>query len=284
MKPLTFLTAFFLLLGITSTTSCEKDSDEEPPANHPPIARAGDDVELTLSSCLGNTGFADLDGSASSDPDGNLQHFAWKKVDGPPGGTLVDPSAAKTSVENLQRGVYFYEVTVSDAEGLSARDVLRINVHGKATSYDLDLTINGQIQFTDNFNSYWDNYTIYPIPYDIVEITGKGVVVPLGELTLSIWEYSDSASLNSVVYDIDVQIQNEDNSRVYLSGKIGNANFKKLMVQGGGGFDGVLQVENSSGSACDISVLTNLVPLAVKGSLNATARTISMQIKGRVYF
>jgi len=41
---------------------------------------------------------------------------------------------------------------------------------------------------------------------------------------------------------------------------------------------------NGSALVCDPNVLKNLTPLTVTGTMNTTANTITLNIKGKVYF
>jgi hypothetical protein len=61
-----------------------------PPANNRPVANAG--VDQTVNA--GNT--VSLDGSASTDPDGNITRYSWKQTAGP-SIILNDPNTAKSS-------------------------------------------------------------------------------------------------------------------------------------------------------------------------------------------
>ncbi|MDI3322286.1 PKD domain-containing protein [Pinibacter soli] len=81
-------------------------------ANRPPVANAGLDQTVIIPA---NT--ADLDGSASSDPDGSITIYAWTKVSGPSGGNISSPDKAKTKVTNLVEGTYVFQLMVTDNQG-----------------------------------------------------------------------------------------------------------------------------------------------------------------------
>jgi hypothetical protein len=80
--------------------------------NTPPICDAGGDLTVDL----GTT--AVLDGSASTDPDGDSLRFAWTLHSAPGGSTAIinDPSAAVTALVPDRVGVYEIALTVSDEE------------------------------------------------------------------------------------------------------------------------------------------------------------------------
>ena len=90
--------------------------------NTAPVAHAGGDllVVLPIDSCW-------LHGSAS-DKESNIKSYAWKKISGPTMCILENPDSLKTKVSNLQIGIYYFELTVSDSEGLSGKDTIKVTV------------------------------------------------------------------------------------------------------------------------------------------------------------
>jgi hypothetical protein len=87
-------------------------------SNRAPVANAGPDQVLE---CLGPSTPATLDGSASSDPDGDPLGFAWS-IAGAPVASGVGPTLG------LALGVTAVELSVSDPGGLSASDQVAIDV------------------------------------------------------------------------------------------------------------------------------------------------------------
>jgi hypothetical protein len=92
--------------------------------NHPPVAVAGNDTTLILpnQSIL-------LDGSKSWDPDNNIIGYAWRKITGSSEITLADPASQKFQVDHLVEGVFSFELTVTDAEGLFDKDTIVVTVN-----------------------------------------------------------------------------------------------------------------------------------------------------------
>ena len=70
-----------------------------------------------------------LDGSTSGDPDGSVTNWFWTKISGPSSFTIVNPSGAITTVNNLVEGIYEFELKVTDNEGLSSKDSIRVIVN-----------------------------------------------------------------------------------------------------------------------------------------------------------
>ncbi len=87
--------------------------DEE--ENHPPVAHAGRDQSLVCN------GLARLDGSGSSDPDGDALSFEWFS------GTVSLSTQAVFDV-HLPLGSHTLTLRVSDADGLSAEDTVTLIV------------------------------------------------------------------------------------------------------------------------------------------------------------
>ena len=94
--------------------------------NQPPTANAGSDITVTLP-----VNSTTLVGSGT-DADGTIASFAWNKVSGPPGGTLGSPNAATTTVTALGVGTYVFKLTVTDNNGATGTDSVRVIVNAAA--------------------------------------------------------------------------------------------------------------------------------------------------------
>jgi gliding motility-associated-like protein len=92
-------------------------------SNQPPIANAGIDQTITLP-----TNSAALNGSASTDADGTITSFSWKKISGPSSSSIQSANQSITSVNNLVEGVYQFELTVTDNFGVPDTDTLSATV------------------------------------------------------------------------------------------------------------------------------------------------------------
>jgi hypothetical protein len=86
-----------------------------PPSNQSPVANAGPDV--TVDCC----GTATLDGSASSDPDGDPLTYAWHE-----NSTLL--SSVSNPELNLAAGEHTLALVVTDPSGLTSSDTVVVNV------------------------------------------------------------------------------------------------------------------------------------------------------------
>ena len=93
---------------------------EDLPYSHP-VADAGENVIVKLPDSTGA-----LDGSASSDADGDDLTYLWTQINGPSVITFSDNTVANPDISDLVEGVYKCELTVSDGEYTATDEVLII--------------------------------------------------------------------------------------------------------------------------------------------------------------
>lgn len=94
-----------------------------PPTNQPPTANAGQNITIILPV---NT--VTLSGSGS-DPDGTIVSYSWSKVSGPSAFSIASPLQAQTAINNLVQGTYDFRLTVTDNQGATATDQVRVTVN-----------------------------------------------------------------------------------------------------------------------------------------------------------
>src|SRR5690242_13449259 len=97
-------------------------------ANLPPLASAGSDQTVILP-----TNSATLSGSGV-DTDGSIASYQWTKISGPNSGTINNAISSSATVTNLSVGVYQFELKVTDNEGASAKDTMKVEVKPKAVT------------------------------------------------------------------------------------------------------------------------------------------------------
>jgi len=102
--------------------SCQKEIPCEE-CNKPPIATAGQEQIIILP-----TDSVLLDGNSSSDADGSITKWLWTKISGPASFNIVTPSESITKIKTLTLGDYQFELTVTDNDGLSAKDTVKVIV------------------------------------------------------------------------------------------------------------------------------------------------------------
>jgi hypothetical protein len=96
--------------------------------NSAPVANAGPDQTALVPQVV------HLDGSASSDVDGNLLTFSWTLITQPAGSAaqLVDASTVRPSFQVDRRGTYQVSLVVNDGLADSAADIVQITVGNTA--------------------------------------------------------------------------------------------------------------------------------------------------------
>jgi hypothetical protein len=145
-----------------------------PPLNQPPVARAGNDITITLPVIL-----ATLDGSASSDADGTITRYSWSYVSGP-GSTafsLLTPLSAITTVTSLIQGTYTFRLTVTDDDGATATDDVKITVNPLIPPPNVPPVANAG-----------NNITI-TLPTSTVTVNGSGSTDSDGSITGYTWTW-----------------------------------------------------------------------------------------------
>jgi pimeloyl-ACP methyl ester carboxylesterase len=100
-----------------------------PPPTTGNIANAGADVTITLP-----TSSATLDGSASSDPNGQIKSWQWTKISGPSSGTIANNRAAVTTVSNLSQGTYKFQLLVWDNQWVPRGDTMQVIVKSSTST------------------------------------------------------------------------------------------------------------------------------------------------------
>ncbi|MCE9686461.1 glycosyl hydrolase family 18 protein [Shewanella sp. AS16] len=110
-----------------------------PPANKAPIANAGSDVNVT-----GPAGVT-LDASGSRDPEGEPLSYLWAQVSGPALSLQnADMMQASLNLDATTSDVgYEFSVTVTDPQGLSATDTLRLTNKAATANRAPSVTLAG---------------------------------------------------------------------------------------------------------------------------------------------
>ncbi|OGF54153.1 MAG: hypothetical protein A2Z21_07215 [Candidatus Fraserbacteria bacterium RBG_16_55_9] len=110
------------------------------PGNDPPTANAGPDQLVGV----GNT--VTLDGSGSSDPDGDPLTYAWIFISKPggSGAALSDPNSVNPTFMAGLKGDYTLELTVDDGQGGTDSDQVKITAVGNG-----DVNGDGEVNVID---------------------------------------------------------------------------------------------------------------------------------------
>ena len=144
------------LAAIIVFISCKKETPASTPRRA--IAYAGADrlLMLPLDSAL-------LDGSRSINPGGIINGWSWTKISGPASFTIVNSSAAKTTIKNLTSGTYQFELKVTYGAGLFSRDTVQIWVLDMGACNQLPLNITSGSATLTPFGSLSSARTVLPV-------------------------------------------------------------------------------------------------------------------------
>ena len=122
---------YLLLSSLVLFISCHKEySCEKCHENKPPIANAGPDAKIILP-----LDSLKLDGTSSSDPDGKIIAWEWTRIVGPGSVAISLPKSVQTQAKHLVKGLYRFELKVTDDGGLYSRDTVQVIVDSTSTSH-----------------------------------------------------------------------------------------------------------------------------------------------------
>ncbi|MEP7231876.1 MAG: T9SS type A sorting domain-containing protein, partial [Ginsengibacter sp.] len=93
--------------------------------NIPPVANAGADKTITLP-----TNSVSVTGTGT-DADGTISSYLWSKISGP-SATITTATSVATTITSLVQGVYLFELKVTDNQGATARDTMKVTVNAVA--------------------------------------------------------------------------------------------------------------------------------------------------------
>lgn len=220
-----------MTITVTSGGTAQPQPQPQPPVtNKPAIARAGADITITLP-----VNMVSLDGSASSDPDGEVKAYEWSKLSGP-AATITSSKTAKTTVTGLVEGVYKF----------------RLSVWG------------------DNWQAVNDTVMVTVIAAPVVIVPNKAPVAIAGDDVINTLP-ADGATLNGAAsYDTDGNISTYLWTKVSgpAQGTLANANTATATVSklGTGTYCYRLQVTDNKGATCADSVYVTVKSAPVTGN------------------
>lgn len=100
----------------------------EPPAPLPAVS-AGEDLQV-----IWPTDFCWLSGNYSYVKALDIEKILWEKISGPSSYILEDPESLRTKVSNLEKGIYEFQITITNKKGLIGKDIAKIIVREMSAS------------------------------------------------------------------------------------------------------------------------------------------------------
>jgi Tol biopolymer transport system component len=134
--------------------------------NRPPVANAGADQTITLP-----VNSVTVDGSGSTDPDNNITSYLWTRIDGPSPFVISNANSVQTQITNLIIGNYRFELKVTDADGLFAKDTVQITVVSPPPA-----CTNCKIVFVSNRDGNEEIYSCNVDGSNILRLTNNNLI------------------------------------------------------------------------------------------------------------
>lgn len=147
--------------------------------NKPPVANAGSDFNITLPANSVN-----LNGTASTDPDGSITTYLWAKLSGPSQFTLGNSGAVSTTAGNLAAGVYLVQLKVTDNQGAISQDTVKIIVNAAPVNQAPVANAGADISIT--------------LPVNTANLDGTSSSDPDGTISNYNWSQTSGPSQSSI--------------------------------------------------------------------------------------
>ena len=165
--------------GTKSSDNIQVTVNAAVPANKPPVANAGADFNITLP-----VNSVNLNGTASTDPDGSIATYLWTKLSGPAQFTLGNSGAATTTASNLAAGVYLIQLKVTDNQGAISQDTVKIIVNAAPVNQPPVANAGADMTIT--------------LPLNTVNLNGASSSDPDGTIANYNWSQASGPSQSSI--------------------------------------------------------------------------------------
>ncbi len=118
------ITTLLIISGCTEETLSNTPSPViTKPSNLSSLSYAGGDIQVLLP-----TDFCWLSGVYNAPESITIENALWKKISGPSSYILENPNALRTKLSKLEKGIYEFELTITDNKGLTGKDIVRVTV------------------------------------------------------------------------------------------------------------------------------------------------------------
>ncbi|HKO75778.1 MAG TPA: hypothetical protein VJU52_01090, partial [Flavobacterium sp.] len=125
-----FCTALMTTIGCTSSE--EPTTTTTPPPNNNIVIPAKSKLSVFASAdnqVILPTDYSNLKGTyIYSGIADDIDDFVWKKTSGPSTCIIENPNSIATKVNKMGKGTYEFELTITDKEGITAKDTVRVIV------------------------------------------------------------------------------------------------------------------------------------------------------------
>ncbi|HSB91663.1 MAG TPA: PKD domain-containing protein [Flavitalea sp.] len=176
--------------------------------NLAPDADAGKNITILITASG-----AKLNGSQSSDVDGTIVSYHWRKLAGAAGEVYENADAAITLVSNLEIGSYSFELSVTDNVGAISTDTVLVKVNPKPivppvaiAGNDFTVTLPVDTVLVVANGSYDTDGTIKSYSWTILSSPGTGSIVNSNTANAGL------INLVEGIYAVQVKVTDDDGS------------------------------------------------------------------------
>lgn len=171
-----------------------------------PSANAGADISLTLP-----VNSTNLNGTASTTPDGGALQYAWAKVSGPATFTITGETTATPSLSGLVQGVYQFKLTVTNFAGSTSSDLVEITVLPAPVAVanagsDISINLPGTSTTLNGTGSYSTGGGTLSYAWSFVSGPAGSTISGAGSATPTV------SGLTEGVYIFSLQVTNQQGS------------------------------------------------------------------------
>jgi hypothetical protein len=191
--------------GATDTDTMQVTVNAALPVNEPPVANAGPDSTIQLpvnSISLSGTG---------TDADGAIVSYSWKVISGA-AYLLMNADNAVSNLGDLQEGTYEAELTVTDNDGATAKDTVKITVTAAAARPVKNDVVLMNNPVTNNILTAAISSVSVNIPVKMRLVDARGVVLEEREVRLnqnSLLEQINMEKYSKGTYILQVYFNNK---------------------------------------------------------------------------
>lgn len=189
-----------------------------PIPNQLPVARAGNDVAITLpvNGCTVN-------GSGSYDPDGTIASYQWTRIAGPAQFSISSPNQAQTAITNLVAGLYQFELRVTDNRGGIGKDTVAVLVNPAPSVNKPPVAVAG-------------NRDTITMPVNRIALDGTGSHDPDGQIVSYNWSMVNGpsqavfTSANAIKTDATELVAGEYTFRLTVTDNSGAKAYAEVII------------------------------------------------------
>ncbi|MFY9397803.1 MAG: PKD domain-containing protein [Desulfomonilia bacterium] len=156
--------------GISNLEEYHDGTNPANPSDNLPVARAGSDRTVNPTRVY-------LDGSGSSDPNGDTLQYTWTQVSGPVTVQIANANSARASFVGTKAGVYRFMLRCFDGKA-SSTDMVDITIRNVAPSVSAgsDMTVEAGTQVT--LHAVGSDPNDDELSYRWRLVSGEGAILP----------------------------------------------------------------------------------------------------------